>query len=95
MAVTACGGMVYGATNAFNPGSGYDLISRLLAIVMLGGMGSIGGAMASAVLLLVHLRRRRGRVVADLGAARLLRGARAGAVDRPTGLFGRQAVRAQ
>ena len=33
--------------------SGYDLISRLLAIVILGGMGSIGGAMASAVLLLV------------------------------------------
>jgi branched-chain amino acid transport system permease protein len=51
--VTAAGGMVYGATNAFNPGSGYDLISRLLAIVILGGMGSIGGAMASAVLLLV------------------------------------------
>jgi len=51
--VTAAGGMVYGATNAFNPGSGYDLISRLLAIVILGGMGSIGGAMASAVFLLV------------------------------------------
>jgi branched-chain amino acid transport system permease protein len=51
--VTAAGGMVYGATNAFNPGSGYDLISRLLAIVILGGMGSIAGAMASAVLLLV------------------------------------------
>ncbi len=53
VAVTACGGMVYGATVAFNPDSGYDLISRLLAIVILGGMGSIGGAMASAVLLLV------------------------------------------
>jgi branched-chain amino acid transport system permease protein len=51
--VTAAGGMVYGATNAFNPDSGYDLISRLLAIVILGGMGSIGGAMASAVLLLI------------------------------------------
>jgi branched-chain amino acid transport system permease protein len=51
--VTAAGGMVYGATTAFNPGSGYDLISRLLAIVILAGMGSIGGAMASAVLLLV------------------------------------------
>ena len=45
--------MVFGATNAFNPDSGYDLISRLLAIVILGGMGSIGGAMAAAVLLLV------------------------------------------
>jgi branched-chain amino acid transport system permease protein len=51
--VTAAGGMIYGATNAFNPDSGYDLISRLLAIVILGGMGSIGGAMASAVLLLI------------------------------------------
>jgi branched-chain amino acid transport system permease protein len=53
VAVTAVGGMVFGATNSFNPSSGYDLISRLLAIVILGGMGSIGGAMAAAVLLLV------------------------------------------
>jgi branched-chain amino acid transport system permease protein len=53
VAVTACGGMIFGATNAFNPNSGYDLISRLLAIVILGGMGSIGGAMASAVVLVV------------------------------------------
>ena len=49
VAVTAVGGMVFGATNAFNPNTGYDLISRLLAIVILGGMGSIGGAMAAAV----------------------------------------------
>ncbi|MGO9819219.1 MAG: branched-chain amino acid ABC transporter permease [Solirubrobacteraceae bacterium] len=53
VAVTAIGGMVFGATNAFNPNSGYDLISRLLAIVILGGRGSIGGAMGAAVLLLV------------------------------------------
>jgi branched-chain amino acid transport system permease protein len=53
VAVTAVGGMVFGATNAFNPNSGYDLISRLLAIVILGGMGSIGGAMAAAIFLLV------------------------------------------
>jgi branched-chain amino acid transport system permease protein len=53
VAVTAVGGMVFGATNAFNPNSGYDLISRLLAIVILGGMGSIGGAMVAAVFLLV------------------------------------------
>jgi branched-chain amino acid transport system permease protein len=53
VAVTAVGGMVFGATNAFNPNSGYDLISRLLAIVILGGMGSLGGAMAAAVLMLV------------------------------------------
>ncbi len=53
VAVTAVGGMVFGATNSFNPNSGYDLISRLLAIVILGGMGSIGGAMAAAIFILV------------------------------------------
>jgi len=53
VAVTAVGGMVYGATNAFNPNTGYDLISRLLAIVVLGGMGSIAGAMGAAVFILV------------------------------------------
>jgi branched-chain amino acid transport system permease protein len=53
VAVTAVGGMVFGATNAFNPNSGYDLISRLLAIVILGGMGSIGGAMVAAIFILV------------------------------------------
>jgi branched-chain amino acid transport system permease protein len=53
VAVTAAGGMVFGATNAFNPNSGYDLISRLLTIVILGGLGSIGGALGAAVLMLV------------------------------------------
>src|SRR5579862_7865698 len=53
VAVTAAGGMVFGATNAFNPNSGYDLISRLLSIVILGGLGSISGALAAAVFMLV------------------------------------------
>lgn len=53
VAVTAAGGMVFGATNAFNANSGADLISRLLTIVILGGLGSMGGALAGAVLLLV------------------------------------------
>jgi branched-chain amino acid transport system permease protein len=53
VAVTAAGGMVFGATNAFNPNSGYDLISRLLTIVILGGLGSIGGALVAAVFMLV------------------------------------------
>ena len=53
VAVTAVGGMVFGATNSFNPNTGYDLISRLLAIVILAGMGSIGGAMIAAVFILV------------------------------------------
>jgi branched-chain amino acid transport system permease protein len=53
VAVTAVGGMVFGATNAFNPNSGYDLISRLLTIVILGGLGSISGALIAAVCMLV------------------------------------------
>ena len=53
IAVTAAGGMIFGATNAFNPNSGYDLISRLLAIVILGGLGSIGGALVAAIFMLV------------------------------------------
>ena len=53
VSVTAAGGMVFGPTNAFNPNTGYDLISRLLAIVILGGLGSIGGALAAAVVVLV------------------------------------------
>jgi branched-chain amino acid transport system permease protein len=53
VAVTAAGGMVFGATNSFNPNTGYDLISRLLTIVILGGLGSIGGALGAAVLMLV------------------------------------------
>jgi branched-chain amino acid transport system permease protein len=53
VAVTAAGGMVYGATSGgFNPNSGYDLISRLLAIIILGGLGSIGGALAASVFML-------------------------------------------
>ncbi len=52
VAVTAAGGMMFGATNTFNPNSGYDLISRLLAIVILGGLGSIGGALAASVFML-------------------------------------------
>jgi branched-chain amino acid transport system permease protein len=93
--VTACGGMVFGATNAFNPGSGYDLISRLLAIVVLGGIGSIGGAMASAVLLLVVYD-----VVAvawsPIWSPLVFFGALVVVLSiRPSGLFGSRAARAQ
>ncbi len=52
VAVTAAGGMIYGSTNAFNASSSYDLISRLLVIIVLGGMGSLGGALLAAVLML-------------------------------------------
>ena len=95
VAVTAVGGMVFGATNAFNPNSGYDLISRLLAIVILGGMGSIGGAMAAAIFMLVI-----NDVVAVAWSptwAPLVFFAALVVVlsIRPQGLFGKTAVRAQ
>ncbi len=53
VALTAAGGMAFGATNSFNPGSHYDLISRLLVIIILGGMGSLGGALVASVGMLV------------------------------------------
>ena len=74
IAVTAAGGMVFGATNSFNPNSGYDLISRLLTIVILGGLGSIGGALAAAIFMLVLQDVVARRVVAGLVDPRVLRG---------------------
>lgn len=53
VALTAAGGMAFGATTAFNPGSHYDLISRLLVIIILGGLGSLRGALIASVLMLV------------------------------------------
>jgi branched-chain amino acid transport system permease protein len=53
VALAAAGGMVYGATSAFNPNSHYDLISRLLVIIILGGMGSLRGALIAYLGMLV------------------------------------------
>lgn len=53
VALTAAGGMAFGATNAFNPNSSYDLISRLLVIIVLGGMGSLRGALIASFAMLV------------------------------------------
>lgn len=53
IALAAAGGMVFGATNAFNAGSAYDLISRLLAIIIFGGLGSLSGALIASVGMLV------------------------------------------
>jgi branched-chain amino acid transport system permease protein len=87
--------MVFGATNSFNPGTGYDLISRLLAIVILGGIGSIAGAMGAAIFILVI-----NDVVAAWWSptwAPIVYFAALVVVlsFRPQGLFGRTAVRAQ
>ena len=95
VAVTAVGGMVYGATNGgFNPNSGYDLISRLLAIIILGGMGSIGGALVASVFMItlesvVTVWYPTWAVAVFYAALVLV------LVIRPTGFFGRKAVRAQ
>jgi branched-chain amino acid transport system permease protein len=53
VALAAAGGMAFGATNAFNAGSAYDLISRLLAIIIFGGMGSLRGALIASVGMLI------------------------------------------
>jgi branched-chain amino acid transport system permease protein len=53
IALAAAGGMVFGATTAFNAGSAYDLISRLLAIIIFGGMGSLQGALIASLGMLV------------------------------------------
>ncbi|MFF4963125.1 branched-chain amino acid ABC transporter permease [Streptomyces sp. NPDC001222] len=50
-ATAAAAGSVYGLLYSFNSGSHYDLISRLLSIVILGGLGSVGGAVAGAVIV--------------------------------------------
>ena len=53
IALAAAGGMAFGATNAFNAGSSYDLISRLLAIIIFVGMGSLSGALIASIGMLV------------------------------------------
>ena len=95
VAVTAVGGMVYGATSGgFNPNSGYDLISRLLAIIILGGLGSIGGALAAAVFMItlesvVSIWSPNWAIVVFYAALVLV------LTIRPSGLFGRREVRLQ
>src|SRR6185437_10190018 len=91
VAVTAAGGMVFGATNAFNPDSGYDLISRLLSIVILGGLG---GALVAAMFMvtveeIVNIWQPTWAVVVYYAALVIV------LFLRPNGLFGKKAVRAQ
>jgi branched-chain amino acid transport system permease protein len=50
-ATAAAAGAVFGLISPFNPGSHYDLISRLLTIVVLGGLGSIGGSIIAALVM--------------------------------------------
>jgi branched-chain amino acid transport system permease protein len=53
VSLAAAGGVAYGATNAFNPASSYDLIYRLLVIIVLGGMGSLRGALIASLVMVV------------------------------------------
>lgn len=48
--VAGAGGAITGVLYPFVPGSHYQWIARLLAIVVLGGMGSLNGAVLAAVL---------------------------------------------
>lgn len=94
-AMAAAGGMIFGATNSFNAASSYDLISRLIVIVVLGGLGSVGGTLVAAVLMLVIED-----VVAVVwspvwGQTTFYLVLVVVLLARPQGLFGRRAVRAQ
>lgn len=50
-ATTGVGGSILSVLYPFFPASHYDWISRLLGIIVLGGMGSLPGAMAGAIFL--------------------------------------------
>jgi branched-chain amino acid transport system permease protein len=95
VAVTAAGGMIFGASGGgFNPNSGYDLISRLLAIIILAGLGSIGGALVASIFMLtvesiVDIWQPNWSVAVFYAALVIV------LLIKPTGLFGRQAARAQ
>jgi len=53
VALAAAGGVAFGATNPFNAAASYDLISRLLVIIVLGGMGSLRGALFASFAMLI------------------------------------------
>jgi branched-chain amino acid transport system permease protein len=51
VSTAAAAGAVYGIVTPFNPGSHYDLISLLLTIIVLGGMGSLPGTVVAGLLM--------------------------------------------
>jgi branched-chain amino acid transport system permease protein len=51
VATTGAGGSIIGVLYPFLPGSHYLWISRLLGIIVLGGLGSLPGAVVGAVLI--------------------------------------------
>ncbi|MGH3498248.1 MAG: branched-chain amino acid ABC transporter permease [Nocardioidaceae bacterium] len=94
-AVTAAGGMIFGATTTFNPNTGYDLISRLLVIIVLGGLGSVGGALIAAVAMLV-IEDVTAVVWSPVWASTMFFAVLVVVlIVRPNGMFGHAATRAQ
>jgi branched-chain amino acid transport system permease protein len=51
LATTGAGGSILSVLYPFFPASHYDWISRLLGIIVLGGMGSLPGALVGALVL--------------------------------------------
>jgi len=93
--LAAAGGMVFGLTNSFDAASSYDLISRLLAIVIFGGFGSLSGALIASVLMLVIQDVVAVTWSATWGQTTFYIVLVLVLLIRPQGLLGRKAVRAQ
>jgi len=53
ISLSAVGGLAFGITNTFNSASSFDLISRLFVIIVLGGMGSLRGALVASFAMLI------------------------------------------
>ncbi|GHO91335.1 branched-chain amino acid ABC transporter permease [Reticulibacter mediterranei] len=53
VALAAAGGVAYGATTVFNAASSYNLVSQLLVIIVLGGMGSLRGAFFASLIMMI------------------------------------------
>ncbi len=95
VALTVAGGMAYGATTPFNNNSWYDLITRLFAVITLGGLGSVPGALVGGIVLLV-LYDVTAVAWAPVWAPTVFFGALVLLLlFRPQGLFGRVATRKQ
>jgi branched-chain amino acid transport system permease protein len=95
VAAAAAGGAMYGLTTPFNPDSGYDLISRLLSIVILGGMGSIGGALVAALFMVTAEEMVNVFWAPEWATAVYYAAIVIVLLVRPQGLFGRREARAQ
>ena len=93
--LAAAGGMVFGLTNSFDAASSYDLISRLLAIVIFGGFGSLSGALIASIVMLVIQDVVAVTWSATWGQTTFYLVLVLVLLIRPQGLLGRKAVRAQ